>query len=122
MRFTGVVLAGLLALGLSACSKSSTTGGGGGDGGNASKILGTWTAQEGPDKGVSFEFQKEGKLKILSEKGEEAAKGTYTLEGDKLTMKIEGDKDAKPDTIVKLTDSELELKDEKGKVEKFKKK
>jgi len=40
-----------------------------------------------------------------------------------LTLHFDGDKDPKPtETVIKLTDTELELKDDKNDVAKFKKK
>ncbi|HTU18619.1 MAG TPA: lipocalin family protein [Gemmataceae bacterium] len=106
---------------------------------NKDKIVGTWELTKGGGEmppGAIIELTKDGKMKISVKdpKGQtQTMDGTYTVDGDKL---ITGplDKDGKPIkgkdgkemkdtmTILKLTDTELVTKDEKGKTDEFKKK
>jgi uncharacterized protein (TIGR03066 family) len=122
VKVTRAILFGLLAAGLTSCSGSSTSGGSGASSGgdNAAKIVGTWQSQKKNEGDVCAEFTKDGKLKFLV-RGEVAMEGTYKVAGDQCTITLP---EQKPDTatIQKLTDTELELKDADGKVEKYKKK
>jgi uncharacterized protein (TIGR03066 family) len=91
------------------------------------KLLGKWELADGPPGGkVFFEMTKDGKIITTIEVGGKTEKmeGTYKLDGNKLTLvqKLPGGKEDKETmTITKLTDDELETKDEKGKTDKLKK-
>jgi uncharacterized protein (TIGR03066 family) len=97
---------------------------------NQEKILGTWQltkSESGGPLGATLEFTKDGKIKLSATLDGKAInlEGTYAVDGDKLTVtwKVTGDKDLKDtETITKLTETELVTKDDKGKIEEFKKK
>jgi uncharacterized protein (TIGR03066 family) len=87
------------------------------------KLVGTWeivksTAAESVPPGTLVEFTKDGKLKItltIDDK-KTTLEGSYTLDGDKLKTKItgpDGQEHSDTDTITKLTDKEMSLKDTK---------
>jgi uncharacterized protein (TIGR03066 family) len=87
---------------------------------DAKKLIGKWSLK-GLDKGESvvFEFAKDGKAILIAEQGgkEEQEEGSYTLDGNKLTlaMRIEGKDEKLTLTISKLTDAELVGTNEQGK-------
>jgi uncharacterized protein (TIGR03066 family) len=99
---------------------------------NKEKIIGTWelvktTARGGAPPGTIVEFTKDGKLKITVTEGgmKLNLEGTYSVEGDtlKTAMKTSDGKEATDtDTIIKLTDKELFLKDTKDQKTELKKK
>jgi hypothetical protein len=81
-----------------------------GGGGNADKIVGTWEltkimgVETPPAKGkdpLTFEFSKDGKVKMGP------GEGTYKLDGDKLSMTLGGD--TKEATIKTLDAGKLVL-------------
>lgn len=88
---------------------------------DAKKLIGKW---ETTDKKavVLIEFAADGKLSVSS--GEVKAEGNYKLEGDKLdvTLKFLGEEHKEKLTVKKLTDTELETVDSKGKSETLKRK
>ncbi|MBN9122563.1 MAG: TIGR03066 family protein [Planctomycetes bacterium] len=89
---------------------------------DAKKLVGKWEPKE-KKEGASFviEFTKDGKVTISVNAKEKEAKfeGTYKVDGNKVTTAIKfGEKEQKEThTIIKLTDTELVSKDEKGKEE-----
>jgi uncharacterized protein (TIGR03066 family) len=95
---------------------------------NKEKILGTWV-QDKTDVGnypvgSVFVFAKDGKVKltIKKPKDEESADGTYSVEGDKLVVKL-GDKEKKHTIkLKKLTETEMVWEAEKGKLVELKRK
>jgi uncharacterized protein (TIGR03066 family) len=97
---------------------------------NKEKILGTWEltkSESGGPLGATLEFTRDGKIKLSATLDGKAVnlEGTYAVDGDKLTVtwKVTGDKDLKDtETITKLTETELVTRDDKGKIEEFKKK
>jgi uncharacterized protein (TIGR03066 family) len=99
---------------------------------NKEKIVGTWSLVKAdspntPPPGTLVEFLKDGKLKITVTVGEKklTLDGKYSVEGDtlKTTVKTpDGQESSDTDTITKLTDKELSLKDKKGQKTEFKKK
>lgn len=98
---------------------------------NKTKIVGMWELVKAEDKTppgtTTVEFTKDGKLKVTASVGgtEFNLGGTYTLDGDKLKLTIkgpDGKEKSETDTITKLTDKELHLKDDKGKAAEFKRK
>ena len=103
---------------------------------NADKIVGTWemVKDEGKDapKDTTATFTKDGKVTIsMPNPFPKAtpkivnAEGTYTIEGEKLTMKVKfGPKESPPQvlTIQTLNDTTLIMKDEDGKVSEAKRK
>jgi uncharacterized protein (TIGR03066 family) len=99
---------------------------------NKEKIVGTWelvktSAKEAPPPGTTVEFTKDGKLKFSAKVGDQEIKieGTYSIDGDKLKTTIkspDGKEITDTDTIVKLDDKEMSLKDTKGVTTEFKKK
>jgi uncharacterized protein (TIGR03066 family) len=95
---------------------------------NKDKIVGTWELSTS-DKSFSavYDFAKDGKIKLMSKKDEkeESTEGTYSVEGDKVSvvLKIDGKEEKHTFTIKKLTDTEMVLLDEqKGKTAELKRK
>jgi uncharacterized protein (TIGR03066 family) len=99
---------------------------------NKEKILGTWelVKADSPDAGppgTLVEFMKDGKLKVTATIGDKkiVVNGSYSLDGDTLKTKVttpDGQESSDTDTIVKLTDKEMSLKNTKGNKTEFKKK
>jgi uncharacterized protein (TIGR03066 family) len=99
---------------------------------NKEKIVGTWElvkadSKDAPPPGTVVEFTKDGKMKITVtvEEKKLTLNGSYSIEGDKLKTKVttpDGQESSDTDTITKLTDKELSLKDTKGQKTEFKKK
>jgi uncharacterized protein (TIGR03066 family) len=91
---------------------------------NTKKIIGVWELVKGESPGSTVEFTRDGKLKINAKvKDKEVnADGTYKIEGDKLkvTLSFKGKTITETNKIKKLTEKELILVDEEGKVEEFK--
>jgi uncharacterized protein (TIGR03066 family) len=91
---------------------------------NKEKIVGAWVlekpaAPQGLPPGAVLEFTKDGKLKFSATVNGKDVKGegTYSVDGDKLktVMKDEsGQEHSDTDTITKLTDKELVIKDSKS--------
>jgi len=87
---------------------------------DAKKLIGKWEPKEKKEgASVVIEFAKEGKLAItFGGKGKDVTiDGTYKVDGNKLTTTLKvGDKErSDTSTVTKLTDTELMMKDEKGK-------
>jgi len=91
---------------------------------NKEKIVGTWVLEK-PDKpknippGTTIEFTKNGKLKLSAKvDGKDInIEGTYSVDGDKLKTTgqgPDGKEQTDTDTITKLTDKELVIKDSKS--------
>jgi uncharacterized protein (TIGR03066 family) len=97
---------------------------------NQTKILGVWEitkSDDGTPTGTTIEFAKDGKVKVTTKAGDLVLnlEGTYKVEGDKLTVTIKPPNEKEQTdtvTITKLTDKVLIIKDEKGKIDEFKKK
>ncbi len=89
------------------------------------KLVGVWkvTKGEGAPPGASVEFTADNKFVVrFSINGKDAVlEGKYKVAGDKLTteMNLGGQTKSEVDTIQKLDDKTLRLKDEKGKVQEF---
>jgi uncharacterized protein (TIGR03066 family) len=89
------------------------------------KLVGMWVATKGDiPEGATLEFSKEGKLKlVVTVDGKATANdATFEADGDTLTVahKASDGKDVKEKVkIKKLTDKELVMEDEKGKVMEF---
>ncbi len=81
------------------------------------KLIGKWEPKEDNKGKVVIEFMKDGKITITIGDGNKL-EGTYKVDGNKLTVLIKVD-EKKPITITKLTDTEMETKDDAGKVETF---
>jgi uncharacterized protein (TIGR03066 family) len=98
----------------------------GAQGDNAKKLVGVWevTKSEGAPPGATVEFTKDGKVKIKAKVGDKelALDGTYKVKGDKLEVTLEfmGKSKSDTSTIKKLTEKELVLQDDKGKLDEFK--
>jgi uncharacterized protein (TIGR03066 family) len=94
------------------------------------KILGTWevTKSEDSPAGTLVEFAKGGKLKVTVKVpggGTETAEAAYAIDGDKITVTLKGPdgKEMKETAVItKLTDTEMATKDDKGKIDEFKRK
>lgn len=93
---------------------------------DAKKLIGKWEpakADKGPK--MVLEIQDKGKLELSVTFGEKTEKveGKYTVDGNKMTVELTfmGEKKKETMTIVKLTDTELVTKDEKGNEEALKK-
>jgi uncharacterized protein (TIGR03066 family) len=82
---------------------------------DAKKLVGKW----GPKKGgaFTFEFTKDGKATFSAPDDGKDSKGTYKVDGDKLTLTMKmGDMEQTiTRTVSKLTDTELVSADERGK-------
>lgn len=81
------------------------------------KLVGKWAVEGLPDTAL-LEFSKDGKVAI---KLFQNLAGTYTVDGNKLTLKLKvgGGEEEMALTVVKLTDAALVTKDKDGKEEKF---
>ncbi|MBN9117639.1 MAG: TIGR03066 family protein [Planctomycetes bacterium] len=91
---------------------------------DAKKLVGKWEPKEKPkDASVTIEFTKDGKVTVAVVADDKGSKfeGTYKVDGNKLTvaMKTSGKEDTQTRTVIKLTDTELVTKDEKGKEREF---
>ena len=97
---------------------------------NKEKLVGAWEvtkSEEGaPPIGSVVEFAKDGKMKVTIKRDdkESTVAGTYTIDGDKISVTLKhGDKEDKHTvTIKKLTASEMVLTNEMGKTAEFKRK
>lgn len=89
------------------------------------KLIGKWEPAT-PKKGelTSLEFTKDGKMIATADINGKSVKaeGIYKLTGDKLMFEVAymGETAKDTVTITKLTDDELEGKNQEGKVESFK--
>src|SRR4051794_11492604 len=97
---------------------------------NKEKLVGTWEggkAEQGAlPVGSLVDFGKDGKAKVTAVRGgkESTAEGSYTVEGNKLTVTLKhGEKEVKHAiTIKKLTDTEFVSENENNKTAEFKRK
>ncbi len=97
---------------------------------NKEKLAGVWevvkTEEGALAVGSMVDFAKDGKAKVtaIREGKESTVEGTYTVEGNKLTVTLKhGEKEVKHAiTIKKLTDTEFVTENEKGKTAEFKRK
>jgi uncharacterized protein (TIGR03066 family) len=97
---------------------------------NEKMIVGKWELTKvdegGLPKGTVIEFTKDGKVKLVMKKDDKDAtmEGTYKVDGDKfdVTMKVGDDEHKQTITILKLTDTELHVKNEQGKMSELTKK
>ena len=132
MKLFQYALVGCLVVGLAGCGSPTTKGKAPASVSNKDKILGTWElvkaeAAEGIPPGTTVEYTKDGKVivAVKADGKDMKIEGTYAVEGDSLktTMKGPGGKEkTDTDTITKVTDTQLELKDKDGKKTEFKKK
>jgi uncharacterized protein (TIGR03066 family) len=89
------------------------------------KLVGIWepTKSELP-KGSTLEFIKDGKVKLTLKADKEVVvlDGTYVIDGDslKMAMLIDGKETKDTLKVIKLTGTELALKDDKNMVDEFK--
>jgi len=96
---------------------------------NKEKIVGTWllvkTEGDTPE-GLTIEFTKDGKLSVKIKAGDMDFNitGTYTLDGNKLNVKVKfGDEEKEEKlTIKEVSADKLVMTDPKGKTDEFKKK
>jgi uncharacterized protein (TIGR03066 family) len=126
MRWSRFAIAGFLVLGLTLVG----TAGGDTEKDIAKKLVGKWELTKSSEKkgippGATIQFTKDGKLKFHLKFGDKDFDfgGSYKLDGKKLTVTIEfmpGKEKTDTVTIEKLTDKELHIKDDKGKVDEFK--
>jgi uncharacterized protein (TIGR03066 family) len=93
-------------------------------------IVGKWeltkVEEGGLPKGSIIEFDKDGKVKATIKKDdkEDTLEGTYKVEGDSftVTMKVGEEERKQKITILKLTDSEMHIKNEMGRMSELSKK
>ena len=94
----------------------------------AKKLVGTWeivTSQSGAPPGATVEFTKDGKMSLRAKVQNMDIKvdGTYEVKDMSVISKLTGP-DGQPHTethtITKLTDKELSVKDQAGKVDDYK--
>jgi uncharacterized protein (TIGR03066 family) len=84
------------------------------------KLIGKWTTKEKDKEGLSsvLEFAKDGKLTLIvnSNGKEETFDGTYKVDGTvlTLTLKFPIREVTHTNTVVRLTDAELDLKSDQG--------
>ncbi len=80
---------------------------------DAKRIIGKWEPSEKKEKLV-IEFTKDGKVIMTGDKKDETPTGTYTVDGNKMTvtLKFMGKERTDVLTITKLTDTELSTKHE----------
>jgi uncharacterized protein (TIGR03066 family) len=96
----------------------------GGD--NAKKLVGLWevTKSDSAPPGATVEFTGGGKMQLRAKLGDKELKidGTYELKGDDIisTLTFAGQTKTETNKIKKLTDKQLVVEDEKGKVEEYK--
>jgi uncharacterized protein (TIGR03066 family) len=94
---------------------------------NADKIVGSWKLVKAPEPlpaGITLvaTFGKDGKLTLKAtpaDKGD-TPRGTYKVDGDKLTIKLEGQKE-EAETIKTLDGKKLVTVDSQGKESEFEK-
>lgn len=121
MKALSAVVLGLLVLGSAGSTAAQDD--------NAKKIVGKWEitkSEGGVPSGAVIEFTKDGKLLVTAkvEGTELKLDGSYKVEKDKLLTKIKiGDTTHEDtDTITKLNDQVLEIKDKDNKVTALKRK
>jgi len=94
----------------------------------AKKILGPWLVDKSEElpPGATVDFLKDGKVTVSAKDKDKEVKhdGTYKVEKDKLTTKFtyNGKTLEQTDTIVKLTDEVMEVRDNEKRVTTFKRK
>jgi uncharacterized protein (TIGR03066 family) len=92
----------------------------------AKKLVGVWeiTNNKEAPPGATVEFTRDGKMKVRAKVGEKELKidGTYELKDDAIVSKLSvgGKTKTESNKIRKLTEKELVIVDEKGKVEEYK--
>ena len=97
---------------------------------NKKLIVARWEVVDGDEstlaKGSTAEFTADGKIKVVARKNnqDENIDGTYTIEGDTLTLKVKADGSDRTVkiTIKKLGDTDLTLEGPDGKTVVFKNK
>lgn len=97
---------------------------------NKKLIVAKWEVVDGDEntlaKGSTAEFAADGKIKVVAKKNnqDESIDGTYSIEGDTLTLNVKADGSDRTVkvTIKKLGDTELTLEGPDGKSVNFKKK
>ncbi|HEY7425672.1 MAG TPA: hypothetical protein VH682_15685 [Gemmataceae bacterium] len=130
MQLPRCILVGCLIVGLTGLSSYGGAARAAEEASNKDKIIGVWQITKGGDKtpkDATFEFTKDGKVKMTAvvDGRKVTLEATYSVEGNKLKTVGPGPGGKKvedTDTIEKLTDTEMILKDAKGKVVEFKKK
>jgi uncharacterized protein (TIGR03066 family) len=127
MRTLRLVAALLLVAGMVAGARAADAKGDA----NKEKLVGVWEVVKGADEGgpptgATIEFAKDGKMKVTHKREgkEETIEGTFTVEGDKLsvTLKHEGKENKHTVTIKSLTATDLSIETEQGKKAELKKK
>jgi uncharacterized protein (TIGR03066 family) len=92
----------------------------------AKKLVGVWeiTNNKEAPPGATVEFTRDGKMTVRAKVGEKELKieGTYELKDDAIVTKLSvgGKTKTESNKIRKLTEKELIIVDEKGKVEEYK--
>jgi uncharacterized protein (TIGR03066 family) len=93
----------------------------------AKKLIGVWElskADNSPPGAVTVEFTKDNKLKLRIKANDKELKidGTYELKDNDIVsmLTFEGQTKTETNKIKKLTEKELVIEDEKGKVEEYK--
>lgn len=94
---------------------------------NADKIVGSWKIVKAPEPlpaGITLvaTFGKDGKLTLKATPADkrDTQRGTYKVDGNKLTIKLEGQKE-ETETIKTLDDKKLVTVDSQGKESEFEK-
>jgi uncharacterized protein (TIGR03066 family) len=97
---------------------------------NKEKIVGTWevvkSEEPPPPVGAVVEFAKDGKLKVMHKQDDKEVtiEGTYTVEGDKISVLIKRDDQEIKHTITikKVGADTISAENDKGKAVEFKRK
>jgi uncharacterized protein (TIGR03066 family) len=95
---------------------------------NAKKLIGTWEVVKSEQAlpGATIEFTNDGKMNMVAELKGKAIKqaGTYKIKGNKILIvqTFGGKEHLETITIQNLTDTALVTRDEKGKVNEFRRK
>jgi len=111
MKFASAVLVGMVVLGTAMAAVAGSD--------NAKNLVGVWEQTKGIGNAKqTFEFTKDGKLKITAKTGDKTVilDGTYKLKDDTLTTVVkQGDKDYESTAkIVKLDEKVLHIQEFKG--------
>ena len=118
MKLRLPVLAGLVMLGMSMVAVAGSD--------NAKKLVGVWEVSKSDAllQGATIEFTKDGKMKLKAKFSDKEfiIDGTYKLKErqDYMVLTFGGKTKEEIGTIKKLTDNELHVEDDKGKIDEYK--
>jgi len=121
MKPLGAVILGLIAFGLAGSAPAQDD--------NTKKIVGKWVVDKSAGDlppGTTIDFTADGKMtaELTVDGVKQKIEGKYKIDKERLEVTIKaGDMEIKETaSVLKLTDTELEIKDKDGKIDTFKKK